>query len=234
MHPLPQYYINRGYLVPSYHKAYWLSMASDTTTWPKFAWGDPTVKATYLTNNPHWGTMVIVSGPPATAAAVDLLHDLITLSTACLCACLLSAHQPRAAPAPPPRPCSPTAPWSPRRSQTTCTRPSTARWPTTARPTGGPRPGAGPTPTACTTSSSSAASRVGAEPAAWPSPAGGQQPMLSHLLAHCRAAASPCGAVPSACASPHAPCPGRPALQSPGTRPSTRAAPPTSPTCSTP
>lgn len=60
--PAPQYYINRGYLIPTFHKHYWMGLVSDTSVYPKFTWSDPTVKGTYLTITPHWGSMTIVGG----------------------------------------------------------------------------------------------------------------------------------------------------------------------------
>ena len=59
----PQYYVNRGYLIPTFHKHYWMGLVSDVSTYPKFTWSDPTVKGTYLSMTPHWGSMTIVSGP---------------------------------------------------------------------------------------------------------------------------------------------------------------------------
>lgn len=54
-----QFYINKGYLIPTFHKSYWLSLQSSTTTYPKFVWTDPTVRTGYLNGGPHWGTYTI-------------------------------------------------------------------------------------------------------------------------------------------------------------------------------
>jgi hypothetical protein len=50
-----QYYINKGYLIPNFHKNYWLGLTTDTATYPTFTWSDITVKTDYL-KGPHWGT----------------------------------------------------------------------------------------------------------------------------------------------------------------------------------
>jgi hypothetical protein len=33
-----QWYISQGYLLPAYHKVYWLGLATNTSRWPVFTW----------------------------------------------------------------------------------------------------------------------------------------------------------------------------------------------------
>jgi hypothetical protein len=34
------YYVRRGYLIPNYHKVYWMGLTTNATTWPRFTWLD--------------------------------------------------------------------------------------------------------------------------------------------------------------------------------------------------
>jgi hypothetical protein len=49
------YYVGKGWLLPTYHKNYWLGLRSNTTVWPRFGWTEPGLPpptgATYI----HWG-----------------------------------------------------------------------------------------------------------------------------------------------------------------------------------
>ena len=56
-----QFFINKGYLIPSFHKVYWMGLNSDTATYPVFSWSDPTVKTDYLLKGPHWGTYTVLN-----------------------------------------------------------------------------------------------------------------------------------------------------------------------------
>jgi hypothetical protein len=35
-----QFYISSGFLIPIFHKAYWMGLVSNTTAWPRFSWTD--------------------------------------------------------------------------------------------------------------------------------------------------------------------------------------------------
>ena len=49
------FYINNGYLLPNFHKHYW--MGATATLWPKFVWTDITLPV-FEKGYRHWGTMV--------------------------------------------------------------------------------------------------------------------------------------------------------------------------------
>jgi hypothetical protein len=49
-----QFYISAGFLIPNYHKAYWMGLVSNLTSWPRFRWTDrsqPRESRTNGTNN---------------------------------------------------------------------------------------------------------------------------------------------------------------------------------------
>ncbi len=61
---MEQFYVGQGWLIPTFHKAYWIGLAA--TTWPNFRWLDgsaPPSEKSYA----HWGLLlpqgVPVSGP---------------------------------------------------------------------------------------------------------------------------------------------------------------------------
>ena len=47
------YFIRQGYLLPKYHKSYWMGLRA--TQWPNFAWIDNTVNKT---SYQHWGQYI--------------------------------------------------------------------------------------------------------------------------------------------------------------------------------
>jgi hypothetical protein len=50
-----RYYVGKGWLLPTYHKGYWMGLTSSTSRWPRYNWTEPGLKpptgATYV----HWG-----------------------------------------------------------------------------------------------------------------------------------------------------------------------------------
>jgi hypothetical protein len=34
------FYISSGYLIPNFHRVYWIGLATNTTNWPRFRWLD--------------------------------------------------------------------------------------------------------------------------------------------------------------------------------------------------
>jgi hypothetical protein len=57
------FYTTAGFLLPAYHRYYWMGLDSTTSTWPKFRWMDRSLPgptdATYM----HWGRDGVVSEP---------------------------------------------------------------------------------------------------------------------------------------------------------------------------
>ncbi len=52
-----EYYISHGYILPSYHKQYWMGLNSSGSIFPNFTWLTPDVdSAVYLADYSHWGT----------------------------------------------------------------------------------------------------------------------------------------------------------------------------------
>jgi hypothetical protein len=50
-----QYYINSGFLIPSFHKSYWLGLrVTDDAIWPNFTWADGSAAPSNKTWQ-HWG-----------------------------------------------------------------------------------------------------------------------------------------------------------------------------------
>jgi hypothetical protein len=35
-----EFYTSRGYLIPNFHKVYWMGLTSNSSMWPRFLWLD--------------------------------------------------------------------------------------------------------------------------------------------------------------------------------------------------
>ena len=54
---MEEYYISNGYILPQYHKQYWMGLNSSANIFPNFTWLTPDVdSAVYLADYSHWGT----------------------------------------------------------------------------------------------------------------------------------------------------------------------------------
>ena len=38
-----QWYVQQGYLLPTFHQGYWFGLVSNSTSWPQFRWSDNSV-----------------------------------------------------------------------------------------------------------------------------------------------------------------------------------------------
>jgi hypothetical protein len=64
-----QYYVGQGWLLPSYHKSYWIGLTA--TTWPYFHWLEPSNDPsddTYI----HWGLLLPAGLMVSLVAPADL------------------------------------------------------------------------------------------------------------------------------------------------------------------
>ncbi len=52
---MEQFYVGQGWLIPTFHKAYWLGL--EARKWPDFRWLDGSPSPS-LHNYVHWGLML--------------------------------------------------------------------------------------------------------------------------------------------------------------------------------
>lgn len=55
-------FMNRGYLLPGFHKSYWMGLNSSDAAWPTFNWLDRTLPNPSEDNYLHWGDLRTATG----------------------------------------------------------------------------------------------------------------------------------------------------------------------------
>jgi hypothetical protein len=50
-----QQYVQQGYLLPTFHQAYWIGLASNSSRWPQFRWSDNSAPSLGKCAPGRWG-----------------------------------------------------------------------------------------------------------------------------------------------------------------------------------